>query len=91
MDPIMTCPSGSNLDPKTKMCMMTPIMTCSNGYVLSSDGKCSPSAPPAPTADAGMMMDAAPIQAAAAPPAGMEPQCPVGYEFKDSMCYPLKI
>lgn len=88
----MTCPDGSVLN-ENKMCIMPPKMTCPAGYTLVN-GMCqldsTAPAPPSPTAAASPEMPPPPASAPIAPaPAGMEPQCPSGYEYRDMMCYPL--
>lgn len=85
----MSCPEGSTLNTETKMCTMPPQMTCPVGYTLVN-GMCQPqeSAPPAepvlPEPPSEPVVSTGPIA-----PAGMEQPCPIGYEYRDSMCYPL--
>ncbi len=90
----MTCPEGSFLN-ENKMCIMPPKMTCPAGYTLVNgmcqldSGAAAPQvAPAAPEPPAAVPPQTQP-QPVAPAPAGMEPQCPSGYEYRDSMCYPL--
>jgi hypothetical protein len=85
----MSCPEGSTMNAESKMCMMPPTMTCPTGYTLVN-GMCEPA--PAATQQAAPEAPApapAPVAPAPVAPAGMEPMCPSGYEYRDSMCYPL--
>lgn len=79
------------------MCTMPPMMTCPAGYTLvngmcqpaeTPGGQAGPVAPPAaetPMGPEGPADPAGPV----APAAGMEQPCPTGYEYRDSMCYPV--
>lgn len=84
----MTCPEGSMLN-ENKMCIMPPIMSCPAGYTLVN-GMCQLDSTSQPMAPVTAAPDIPPASAPIAPsPAGMEPQCPSGYEYRDMMCYPL--
>lgn len=77
MEPVFTCPTGSTLN-ENKMCVMAPLMSCPGGYTLVNN-KCE--------------LSNVATESPPPPPqlTSNEPQCPTGYEFRDSMCYPLKI
>lgn len=84
MEPIFSCPTGSTLN-ENKMCVMAPIMSCPGGYTLVNN-KCELS---------NVTAESPPPTTVPPPPqpqlTSNEPKCPTGYEFRDSMCYPLKI
>jgi hypothetical protein len=80
----MSCPEGSTMNAESKMCMMPPNMTCPAGYTLIN-GMCQMTTTPEAPAQAPAQAPAGPLP----PVAGMEPMCPSGYEYRDSMCYPL--
>jgi hypothetical protein len=83
MEPTPSCPEGSSFNQDMKMCTMPPMMTCPPGYTLVN-GMCQPDSAPS-AAPAAAPAAAEPV----APAAGMEQPCPSGYEYRDSMCYPL--
>lgn len=96
LEPTMTCPTGATMN-ENKLCVMTPLFTCPANYALNSEiKKCVPvtTTATAPAQAQEQPQAQAPVQPQSQPQAQMDtisPMCPTGYEYRDSMCYPLKI
>lgn len=86
----MTCPAGATLN-EQKLCVMAPLFTCPSDHALNpATNKCVPSSNVAVVSATPVTAVTPAAPAAPAPQSTVEPKCPTGYEYRDSMCYPLK-